>query len=80
MCGLQSRGLQSRRAACKAVCLLEKATHRGQGEAMTYLVVLYTVLNVDKTDDFELLGQLDSPVPDDFQTLCWDGLWGDAAC
>lgn len=46
---------------------------------MTYLVVLYTVLDVDETDDLELLGYLDSPVPNDFQALCWDGLWGDAA-
>ena len=72
----------------------QKRVHRMQGNfpkfsknttqwhvaAMEYLVILYTVLNVDETDNIELLGKLGSPVPNHFQALCWNGLWGHAAC
>ena len=44
-----------------------------------YLVVLYAVLDVDEAHDFQLLGQLDGPVPNHLQALCWNGLWRNAA-
>ena len=43
------------------------------------LVVLYAVLDIDEAHHLELLGQLDSPVPDHLQALLWDGLGRNAA-
>ena len=46
----------------------------------SYLVVLNAVLDVDEAHNFELPGQLGSPVTDDIQTLLRNGLrWNRAS-